>query len=501
VAPGLATIPEDAIHMSGTTHDQHASHTAVGVGRPGRFARLARRLIFPVGLIGALGLGFVLMGPPSKVSSVDALTRIAPGALAADGTYTPRDASELETDIAKLYATLIQAPDTVEAYVGLGNGYVQRAREHADPTDYIRAEAAFAEALRRSPDNVDALIGSGALALARHEFATALRLAERAVALAPERARPYGVLVDAQTELGRYDEAVATAQRMVDLRPDLASYSRVSYQRELHGQIDGALDAMVRAYQAGGSNSENTEYIRTLIGGLYLLGGDLEAAERTFRASLAASPEYVWAMAGLARVHAVRGELDEAIALHERMVEITPLPEFVIALGETQELAGRTEEATRSYALARAIQDVFAANGVDTDLDLALFEADHGEDPAAAVALARRAYEGQPNVKAADALGWALYRAGELDEARRYADEALRLDSPYGLFRYHAGVIALAQGDTEAGTELLLSAFELDPYFSPLHAREARAALDGLGVSAPEPTSRLADPSNDASAP
>ncbi len=450
--------------------------------RPSRLRSIARRVWFPVVLVTIVALAFALLGPPSSRPTVDRLLALAPpGADPSRPFAADAGASDTEQEIAKRFETVRQAPDTVLAYVLLGNAYLQHVRETGDPSDYGRAAAAFDEALARDGQNVDALIGKGTLALARHEFAEALELGQRARALAPKTARVHGVIVDAQTELGMYDEAVKSTQTMVDLRPDLASWSRVSYQRELRGDIDGAIEAMDRAFKAAqGTSTENREYLRVLIGDLYLLKNDPQTAEKVHRASLATSPGFVWALAGLARARAAQGDLDEAIDLYQQAVDTIPLPEFAIALGEAQEAAGRTAEAEQTYELVRAIQKLFEANGVNVDLDLALFEADHGDDPSAAVELARRAYEDQPNVKAADALAWALYRAGRLDEARRYAEEAVRLGTPYGRFFFHAGMIAKAQGDTAAARQYLTRAAEDHPHFSPLDGPRARAELQSL---------------------
>ena len=94
---------------------------------------------------------------------------------------------------------------------------------------------------------------------------------------------------------------------MVDLRPDLASYSRVSYLRELHGDLPGAIEAMELAVEAGGPSVENTEYVRVQLGHLHLARGDLAAAEAAFHAALDRLPDYVHATAGLARVRSARG--------------------------------------------------------------------------------------------------------------------------------------------------------------------------------------------------
>ncbi len=391
----------------------------------------------------------------------------------------PSDATSGE--IARLETLVRDRPDDADAYAQLGAAYLQRVREKGDPSDYGRAETAFDEALKQDAKNLDAIVGKGVLALARHEFRDALKFGEQAQRIAPNEARVYGVLGDAQIELGMYEEAVRTIQTMVDLRPNISSYSRVSYLRELHGDLDGAIDAMKDAFSSGAPAVENVEYVRVLIGNLFFQKGDLSTAERTYHASLGALPGYVFAQAGLARVRAAQARWDESIELYQKAIERIPLPEFVIALGETQEAAGRTADAAETYELVRVIQKLFAENGVDTDLELALFEADHGSDPAAAVELARAAYADQPNVRAADTLAWALRRAGRLEEAMRYAKEALRLGTKDALFLYHAGMIASEAGETKAAKRYLSAALQTNPHFSPLHAPLAKRALAELG--------------------
>jgi tetratricopeptide (TPR) repeat protein len=372
----------------------------------------------------------------------------------------------------------------VNAYAVLGMAYLQRARETGDPTYYGKAETAFGEALGREPQNVEALIGKGALANARHQFHDALALGEQARDLNPNVARVYGMIADAQIELGMYDTAVQTLQTMVDLRPDLSSYSRISYARELHGDIAGAIDMMERAVMAGGPATENSLWVRVQLGNLHFNAGNLASAEEQYQGALTQSADYVYALGGLARVRAAQQRYSEAIDLYNQAIARMPLPEFVIALGETEDAAGQPADAAKQYELVRAMQQLFSANGVDTDLELALFDADHGRDPQATLALARAAYERRPSIKAADTLAWALLKAGQPAEARRYAEESLRLGTRDALMLYHAGMIAQAQGDAAAAREYLRRALEINPNFSPLYAPRAQQALTKLGGSA-----------------
>ena len=432
-------------------------------------------------LIAAVVIGFFAFGPPSQPASGQRLLEMAPPGAGTEPYVAPAAATETEKEIAKQFETVRQFPDTVDAYVLLGRAYMQHVREIGDPGDYGRAQAALEEARARDAANVDALIGLGLLALARHEFATALSLGEQAVSLAPRSAGARGVVVDALTELGRYDEAVTTTQTMVDLRPDLGSLSRVAYQRELHGDTDGAIEAMARAFDASpGTATENREYIRVLIGDLHLLKGDVATAEQVYRASLAASPGFVWALAGLGRVQSFSGDFNGSIASYQDAVAALPAPELFIALGEAQEAAGLAAEAADTYEIVRAQQQLLAANGVNVDLELALFEANHGL-PATAVDLARRAYDTQPNVKAADALAWALHRAGRSAQAQPFAAEAVRLGGAHARPLYHAGVIALALGDATGGRGYLDRASAAAATLSPLEAAALREIIGSTG--------------------
>jgi tetratricopeptide (TPR) repeat protein len=261
-----------------------------------------------------------------------------------------------DAEIARYLAGVRADAQDGRSRVLLGYAYLQRVRETGDPADYGRAEIVLDEALALDPEDVDALIGKGTLALARHDFREALELGERARALAPNQPRAYGVIADAQTELGLYDEAVTALQIMVDLRPDLTSYSRISYARELRGQVDAAIKAMEQAVRAGGAVPENTEYVRVLLGNLHLNKGDLAAAERIYGESLAALPGFVYALAGLASVRAAQDRLDEAEKLAQQAVDAIPLPQFVIALAEIQEAPverARPRPTTRSFARSR----------------------------------------------------------------------------------------------------------------------------------------------------
>jgi tetratricopeptide (TPR) repeat protein len=359
--------------------------------------------------------------------------------------------------------------------------YLQRARETGDLDDYRRADYAATTSLSiLSHDNYTGLVALGAVRLAQHDFAAALDLGERAVALKPGEAAGYGVRGDAAMALGRYDEAERDFQRMVTIEPGLAAVSRLAGLAFVRGDLLNAEDFWKQATRGDGSPMENVAWAEVQLGGLYFGHGNLEVAEKAYQRALKRYPDYVHALAGLASVRAAKGRLEEAAALFERAQTRQPLPQYVIALGETYEAMGRHEDAAARYALVDAIDALYRAGGVSTDISIALYYADHDRRLEEALALARGAYASAPGVYAADALAWALLKNGQPHEAKAKIDEALRLSTPEAMFHYHAGVIALALGDTTSARAELAKALDMNPHFSLLQAAKARQLLASL---------------------
>jgi tetratricopeptide (TPR) repeat protein len=404
---------------------------------------------------------------------------------------TPAELSD-ESMIATLRQRLQRNPEDPDAYALLGLALLQRVRLTADVMVYHQAETAFEEALKRNPSHVDALIGQGVLALARHDFEAALAWGQQANALDPYRAESLGIIVDAQVELGQYEAALASTQAMVDLRPDLRSYSRVSYLRELHGDTAGAIEAMQAAVRAGVPGQEGTLWAQTQLGHLYFNSGDWARAEETYRHALQLQPDYVHATAGLARVQAAQGDYEVAIEAYRDAAQRLPLPEFVIPLGELYEVTGRLDEAARQYELVRVIQKLNASAGLDVDLELALFDADHGGHPRTTVEQAREAYARRPSIQAADVLAWALYQAGDYREAYLFSLEALRLGTQDAAKYFHAGMIAYRLGEATQAREYLEHALEINPHFSILYTDDARHTLQALPIASEFGTRRSA---------
>jgi tetratricopeptide (TPR) repeat protein len=397
------------------------------------------KLIAPLAVFGAVLVAMVALNEGATT----------PPALSAGG-----DLGRPSGDaVADAQAAVRAAPASASGYAALGEAYLGRARTTGDPGFYSRAGRAFGAALRRDPADVGALVGAGTLAGLRHDFSEQLRLGKAALKAAPALARPLTVIADAQIELGRYGDAGRTIQRLVDLKPSLPAYARVSYFRELSGDPAGAVRAMRFAISAGGS-PEAAAYVQTLLGDLELGRGRTGAARAAYRAALRDLPDFPQALTGLARVSAAAGDLRTAAARLRRSTDLLPLTSSLVLLAETESALGNRRAARADLAAARAQQAMLRAGRTLPDAEAVLFEANHGS-PARAVRLGRRVWRAAPSIRSADALGWALTRAGDARAGLDWAWRALRTGSRDPLFRLHAGVGARHAGlRAEAAREL-----------------------------------------------
>ena len=413
--------------------------------------------------VAAMFFGGVLseLSTAGKASSDSARARV-----------TPAQASR----IAVLERVVARSPSDGPSLIELGLDYQQRARETADPTDYGRAEAALRRGLRFGGDRYLALTGLAAVAASRHRFGVAVDLARRAIRIDPDAEAAYGILGDGLVELGRYDEGFAAFDHMAARGSDLPALTRVSYARELLGRRRQAIVAMRMAVGMA-STPENAAWTLVQLGNLEFDGNRLRAAEAAYRQALAVFPGYSHAEAALARIDAAHGRLAAAVRRYRDVVARMPLPQYAIALGDTLRAADRGAEARETYRLVGAIERLFRANGVRTELETALFDLDHGRRLRDALARARKAYVQAPSIHAEDVLAWALLKNGRCQNARAHSVRALRLGTRDALKLFHRGMIERCLGRPGTARSFFAGALAVNEHFSLLYAPVARQAL------------------------
>jgi len=380
-----------------------------------------RPLLLATGLILAGALIFTAFA----VSAPTGVRRARPAADPTIATETPQE-------------RLRRLPGDHRGWASLGAQYVDQARTTGDPSFYAKADGALATAARLDPHDDTVLTGQAALAAGRHEFADAARLAERAITANPYSAAAHGVLADARTQLGRLRAAEQAIGRLLNLRPGVAAFARASYAAELRGDQREARRLLEYAHDDAVTPAD-LAFTRHYLGELALHSGDLATADQWYARALAAQPAHTPALAGRARVAALSGRLTEALGLYDRVVQRLPLPQYLIEQGETRLKAGLRAD----WTLLEAQRPQQAEAGVRDDLTWAEFEADHG-DPQRAVRYARAEYARNPNLVAADALAWALFRSGEAKAALPYARRATSTGWHNPLLRYHRAQIERA---------------------------------------------------------
>ena len=402
------------------------------------------------------------------------------------GNESPSVAVTIDSTIERLERTVAAQPQDGRSWHTLATAYMQKLVQSSNP--------AYAELSRHALDQADTLVANDVastvtraqLALALHQFDDARRLAVRARALSSSNNDALVVLVDANVELGRYDDAAASLQSLLDHKPGLAASTRVSYLRELHGDIGGALVALREAQNAAaGASAFDRATINAIRGDLLFTHGQVDEAAAAYDAALVLSPGQLVATAGRARVLVARGDLAGASTALAPVAARTPTPTLVSLLGDIAMLDGRSADATSSFDLVRATTKLQAASGAAIDLEAALFEADHDGSPAVAVALAKQAYESRPSIHAADAYAWALHRAGENVKAAALVDEALRLGTRDASLYFHAAAIHEATGATDRAGVELRTALAINPWFAIGNRGEVSSLAQRLTVPVP----------------
>ena len=427
-----------------------------------------------IALAGALTFAAALL--PVDLGAADAPMGSDSRTTASEVSWAPP--ADLAGQIDQLKAHLLAQPKDSRTWAVLALLLIEQGRVTADPAGYAEAGQAATTSLRLAPHGNDlAIAARAALLAAQHDFGAALAHADRALRLNGYSIPALGIRVDALTELGRLPEALRAARHFDSLQPGLSATARLAYQAELRADDAGAHRLFSRSL-AESPTSSSRAFVEFHLGDIARRNGNLLAAKGHFDAALQALPDDPAALAGRARILALTGHTNRATSILEGVVTRVPLLEQLIALGELYELQGDAAAAQQQYDVVRASADLARAAGVRPDLELAWFEADHG-DSAEALRLGRAEWRKRHSPLVADALGWALHVNGMNERALHYA----KLATSYGgdaRSWHHRGAIEAELGlDREAQKHLHL-ALRLDGGYAPWHAQQLQETLRAL---------------------
>ncbi|GGR67682.1 hypothetical protein GCM10010269_03100 [Streptomyces humidus] len=450
-----------------------------------------RRRVLVGSLVGCLALGGgVLMCLPGE-GRAGRTPVAAPGAQAGAAVRAgaPAALADLAALVEERESRVRAHPKDARSWAVLGAAYLEQGRRTADVAAlYPKAERALRTSLKARPgNNADALDGLAALAAARRDFPAALAWGESALKAAPGRWTTYAQLVDAYTGLGDYKKARKALDRLTALHSGPVVRARAAGVYWDQGRREDAQAALADAAADASSPAEQAAWLERG-GQLAFERGERETALRHFQEAVRIDPGLWAAWAGRGRALAALGRTSEALRAYRTALAGQPSPQYALELGELYESLGLAREAGAQYDLLRARVREEEAGGVDGELVLGRFEADHG-DPALAVRRLRAEWRRQPGIAVADALGWALHRAGQDEEALRFALTATdrvhggaMLSAPYV---HHLAVIERTLGREGPARRHLREALQINPYFSPLLGPQARAAAAQLGDEPP----------------
>ncbi len=340
-----------------------------------------------------------------------------PGAPATSTSGLAQRIDEMET-------RLRAQPDDSGAAVLLADALLRQARATNDSRPAGRASEVLDTALKAHPGQYDVLRMLGAIYLSQHRFRDALEIARRSRDLRPEDAWNYGVMGDAQVELGEYSDAFDAFDKMMALRPNAAAYARVAYARELQGDVDGALGAMQMAAKATApSDPEAQAWYAAQAGELYLKLHKLDDADREFRRAVFLFPSYPLAVIGQGKVRVARGDREGALAIYLAQLKRTPTLDLAARIGDLYAARGDAAQSEHYYQLA---EDLAGPGVVQTEANLALYLADHDRKLSDAVTIAETVVTKRHDIFTEDALAWAYYKAGRFKDAYAASQLALR---------------------------------------------------------------------------
>ena len=397
--------------------------------------------------------------------------------LAAVGAWAQSQSSPAENNLSPAERSIVQAkkliaknPKDFEAYNALALALSRRARETSDIKFYTQAEEALQRSFEISPGNFDAERTHIWLLLGKHEFAAALEAAKQLNKKMPDDVMLYGFLTDANVELGNYKDAEAAAQWMLDLRAgSIPGLTRAAYLRELFGDTDGALDLMEKAYQSTPpSESEDRAWIITQEAHLNLATGKTSQAENLLQQALAMFPGYHYALGNLAKVRIQQKRYAEAVELLQQRYQAAPHAENLYELAEALQLAGRAGDAKKAFAEFEQKSLLESYRADNSNHELTFYYADHANEPAKALEVAKREFARRHDVYTLDSYAWALYVNGRSEEARKQIDAALAVGIRDAKLFRHAGEIALQCGDRATAQEYLEQATGLNTADSEL---------------------------------
>ena len=403
-------------------------------------------------------------------------------------TGNSQEWASMKSTASTLQESIKRNPGDEKSLLAMAALFIQEARITGNHVYYDKAAMKYINTvLSKDSSNFTALIYKSLIYLSQHHFADGLATAEKAQKKNPYNAFVYGIIVDGNVEMGNYTAAVENSDKMVSIRPDLRSYSRISYLREIHGDYPGAIEAMKMAVQAGAPGDEATEWTRVQLGHLYENTGDLKFAEMHYTIALDERPNYAYALAGMGRLAMAAKDYNKAVPYFLRADSLVNDYSFKEELVDAYSLMGQKEKAD---ALSKQVIDGMSKDAqlgqsdesighyADRELAYAYLKI-RNYDKALEHALLE--YNRRPeNIDVNETVAWVYYQKGDYDKAVSYIKAALKTHSKNPTLLCRAGLIYAKAGQKDTARTALQEALKNNPNISESLKSESAGMLKEL---------------------
>ena len=388
----------------------------------------------------------------------------------------------------KYLLTLEKNPNDLKSSLGLAALFIQEARVTGNYVYYDKAAMKYVNnILKMDSTNFEALLYKSVIYISQHHFADGLLIAQKAKEANPYNAFVYGILVDGNVEMGNYDSAVANSDRMVSIRPDIRSYSRISYLREIYGDYPGAIQAMKMAVDAGAPGDESTEWTRIQLAHLYERTGDVKNAEMNYEIALEERPQYPYAFAGLGHIALYAKDYSKAINHYLKADSLVTDYAFKEELADAYLLSGDKNKADQINKLVieglsndakKGNNDDNIGHYADRELAYAYLRVNDFDK---ALEHAMLEYNRRPeNIDVNETVAWVNYYKGDFANAAKYINVALKTKCKNPVLLCRAGLIYNKAGNKQMAKTLLQQGLANNPYITPQLKEESNRTLQSL---------------------
>ena len=367
-------------------------------------------------------------------------------------------------------------------YVELAQVYLQEARVTGLHHEYmVHAESLINTALDIDPGNFEALVTKATILMIYHRFNDAKQLVLKAVGQNPYNSTAYGVLCDSYVESGDYENAVITCDKMLSIRPDIKSYSRASYLREIYGELDASIEAMKLAADAGITGQESRAWALYNLGNLFFISGKIDTAAFIYGGILEERPNYTYAYNGLSKIMIAKGNYTKAIEYLVKASQITPDHTFIEQLAYIYLITGEKESEEEMIKKVLKTFDQHESDGWNVNREFSHFCSIHNIKLSESLERMEDEYEKSPdNYDVLKLYAWLLHKNKQHEKALRLIKKATKFGRYDPILYYYAGVIFADAGKKKDALEYLQKSFDEILYLHPLAFEDARSRISTL---------------------